>query len=515
METGTQQGAEALEHLLYILSALGEMAEQMTSNPNPTSSIKAILRMAKGAFGIGKGALFLFRPDDDSLEMVAEGLEDRTLSLSVPGAARRFFLAEGGAPLTELSEPHPSLIEFAEANAEALASLPSAIWLPLSVNRHFVGLLMLGEKLSRDPLSRTEMDILTLIGRQLAVALHNYRLNAELKSANMQLGLKVRQLEQLYDISRDISSTLDRNRITRELVIRTIELLDARKGMLLLLDEEGHTLEAAAWFGFESFDASPTWTAQESWLGPVITQRDPLITSDGLPAHLRAHSCVAVPVAYQDRVLGVLAVFDKESREGVGSFTDEDVPLMVSLANQAATSIENARLYELATVDGLTKLFIRRHFEQRLSEELRRAERYGTVLSLMILDIDHFKKFNDTYGHQTGDEVIKLVAKTIRASVREEDIPARFGGEEMLVLMPETDTEGAHKMAERVREAIQAVALPGPAGEALAVTVSVGVATWPLHAGDADALVEVADKALYQSKQGGRNRTTVWNDPTA
>jgi diguanylate cyclase (GGDEF)-like protein len=491
------------------------MAEQMTTNPNPTSSIKAILRMAKGAFGIGKGALFLFRPDDECLVMVAEGLDDRALTLPMPAATRRFLLAEGGAPLTDLAEPHPAVSEFMALNTEALASLPQSIWLPLSVNRHFVGLLMLGEKLSRDPLSRTEMDILTLIGRQLAVALHNFRLNAELKAANLQLGLKVRQLEQLYDISRDISSTLDRNRITRELVIRTIELMDARKGMLLLLDEEGQNLEAAAFFGFESFEASPTWSAAESWLGPVITQRVPLLLEEGLPAHLRAKSCLAVPVEYQERVLGVLVVFDKESRDGIEAFGPEDVPLLVSLANQAATSIENARLYELATVDGLTKLYIRRHFEQRLSEELRRAERYGTVLSLMILDIDHFKKFNDTYGHQTGDEVIKIVARTIKASVREEDIPARYGGEEMLVLMPETDTEGAHKMAERVREAIQAAALPGPTGEALQVTVSVGVGTWPLHAEDADGLIEVADKALYQSKQGGRNRTTIWAEPSA
>ena len=153
-------------------------------------------------------------------------------------------------------------------------------------------------------------------------------------------------------------------------------------------------------------------------------------------------NCTDLPraAAFYDRVLGVLAVFDKESRDGVEAFTDDDVPLVVSLANQAATSIENARLYELATVDGLTKLYIRRHFEQRLSEELRRAERYGTVLSLMILDIDHFKKFNDTYGHQTGDEVIKLVARTLKDCIRIGiDVPGRFGGEELVVFLPETD----------------------------------------------------------------------------
>jgi diguanylate cyclase (GGDEF)-like protein len=514
MDGNLEAGSEhSLERLLYILAALGEMAEQMTTNPNPTSSIRAIMRMAKGAFGIGKGALFLYRGDDHILELVPEGADERQLTLEVPNDARRFFLAEGGFPLTDLDDPHDALREFLKVNAETLALLPRSIWLPLSVNRHFLGLLMLGEKLSREFLSQTELDILILIGRQFAVALHNYSLNVDLKTANMQLGLKVRQLEQLYDISRDISSSLDRTKITRELIVHAIELLDARKGLLLTLSEGGHRLDVAASFGFDEAPSTPLWGARDGWLGSVLTEGVPLFATGDIPAELKASSVVAVPVAYQERVFGVLAIFDKEARSGVEAFGLDDVPLLVNLASQAATAIENARLYELATVDGLTKLFIRRHFEQRLSEELRRAVRYEQRLSLMIMDIDHFKRFNDTYGHAVGDEVLKLVARTIKASVRENlDIPARYGGEELLVLMPETDGEGAWAMAERVREAIEAESLTGPNGEILRVTVSVGVATWPQHARDEDSLLEAADKALYRSKQAGRNRTTVCED---
>jgi diguanylate cyclase (GGDEF)-like protein len=489
------------------------MAEQMTTNPNPTSSIRAIMRMAKGAFGIGKGALFLYRPEDQVLELVAEGsVEERQPGLlAVPTDARRYFLAEGGFPIMEWD--HAALQEFLAVNADTLAGQPGAIWLPLAVNRHFLGLLMLGEKLSKEPLTQTELDILILIGRQFAVALHNFSLNVDLKTANMQLGLKVRQLEQLYDISRDITSTLDRSKITREVIVRAIELLDARKGMLLTLGEGGNRLDPAASFGFAEPPALPMRGAREGWLGGVLIDGEPLLLDEGVPPELEASSCIAVPVAYQGRVFGVLAVFDKEDRAGVGAFAEEDVPLLVNLASQAATAIENARLYELATVDGLTKLFIRRHFEQRLTEELTRARRYDTRVSLMILDIDHFKRFNDSWGHATGDEVLKLVARTIKAIIREDvDIPARYGGEEMLVLMPETDADGAWAMAERVREAIEAVPLPGPTGEVLHVTASVGVATWPLHARDEEGLLEAADKALYRSKQAGRNRSTMWQD---
>ncbi|HEY9722102.1 MAG TPA: sensor domain-containing diguanylate cyclase [Oscillatoriaceae cyanobacterium] len=513
MDARTQEDVEALERLLYILSALGEMAEQMTTNPNPLTSLRAILHMAKGAFGIGRGALLLYQGADQTLTMVGEGLEERPAALEVGPEARRYFLAEAGNLLEDPGEPHPALNSFFAANADALAGLPQALWLPLSVNRHFLGVLMLGEKLSRQPLNRTESDTITLIGRQLAVALHNFQLNRELKGANLQLGLKVRQLEQLYDISRDISSTLDRSRITREVVIRAIELVDARKGMLLAVSDVGDRLEAVSTFGFEHVDGQLAWPLN-GWLSPIIASRAPVHFDEVLPPELSAERCLAVPVAYQERLFGVLAVFDKEIRGALGEFTDEDLPLLINLASQAATAIENARLYELATVDGLTKLYIRRHFEQRLAEELRRSQRYGTRCSLMTLDIDHFKNFNDTYGHAIGDEVLKLVARTIRASVREElDIPARFGGEEMMVLMPETDANGAMSLAERVREAIEAVALPGPGGVPLRVTVSIGVATYPQHAETEDALLEAADKALYESKRGGRNRTTLAAEP--
>ncbi|MFP5502559.1 MAG: diguanylate cyclase, partial [Candidatus Sericytochromatia bacterium] len=401
------------------------------------------------------------------------------------------------------------LLEFFLANEATVRSQPQSVWLPLTVNRHFVGLLMLGEKLSRERLSQTEVDILTLIGRQFSVAIHNFRLNTELKSANLQLGLKVRQLEQLNDINRSISSTLERSKIMREVVIRTCELLDARRGMLLTLTEDGSRLAAAAAFGFEWLDPLPSWEAEGAWASGAL-EGGLLLDAPALPESLRSTSCMVAPVSYQDRVFGVLAVFDKEDRASVGAFAPEDLPLLTGLASQAATAIENARLYELATVDGLTQLYIRRHFEQRLAEELKRAQRYSARASLMILDIDHFKKFNDTYGHQTGDEVLKLVAKTVKANVREElDVPGRFGGEELLVLMPETEPAGAWALAERVREAIASTPLPGPDGETLHVTVSVGVATYPLHGHDEESLLEAADKALYVSKARGRNRSTM------
>lgn len=498
-----------LERLLYILSALGEMAEQMTTNPNPQSSIRAIVRMASGTLGIGRAALLLYLPDEGVLQSVATA-EEAVARLAVSGDVRRFMVSEGGT-LIDRERPHEALLEFMGTNAAALEVLPAATWLPLTVNRQFLGLLMLGDRLSRAPLTQTERDLLVLIGRQLAVALHNHQLKTSLLAANKQLGQKVWQLEQLYDISRDISSSLDRGHIATELMLRAIELLNARKGCLFLKDESGEWCETIASFGFPERAGSLRFPLSHPWLAAVLASGEPrTFTGEELPDGLQAELALCAPIAYQERNLGVLVVFDKEAAAGLEPFDPEaDVPMLANMASLAATAIENARLYELATVDGLTRLFIRRHFEQRLLEELRRAERYDTQASLLIMDIDHFKRFNDTYGHQTGDEVLKLVARTIRASIRDVDVPGRFGGEELLVLMPETEPAGALIMAERVREAIAAVPLPGPAGEVLHVMVSVGVATFPVHARDAEALIEAADRALYQSKAQGRNRTTL------
>ncbi|MEB3221867.1 MAG: diguanylate cyclase [Candidatus Sericytochromatia bacterium] len=500
---------DALERMLYILSALGEMAEQMTANPNPESSIRAIIRMASGAFGIGRGALLVYRPEAQLLESVGgEGGPPLEVSADV----RRWFLAEGGT-VVDREHPHEALVDFLQANAPAVEAYPPSIWLPLTVNRTFMGLLMLGDRLSREPLSRVETDILMLIGRQLAVALHNHALKSSISAANLKLGLKVRQLEQLYDISRDLSSSLDRGRIAREVMVRAIELLDARKGVLVLPDEAGLAHESAAIFGFEERDEGFSWPAEASWLAPAWEARGPLLLeADALPAELGARNAMLAPIRYQDRTFGVVAVLDHEARQQLGAFDLEEAgPLLANLASLAATAMENARLYELATVDGLTRLYIRRHFEQRLVEELRRAERYGLALSLMIMDIDHFKRFNDTYGHQQGDEVLRHVARTVRASIRDLDTPGRYGGEELLVLMPETDGAGAEVMAERVRQAIEGAGLLGPAGEDLRVTVSVGVATWPRDARDAEAMIEAADRALYRAKAAGRNRTCAAN----
>lgn len=173
----------------------------------------------------------------------------------------------------------------------------------------------------------------------------------------------------------------------------------------------------------------------------------------------------------------------------------------------------NQRLQEMSIRDGLTTLFNRRHFDGRLEEEAQRARRYARKFALEMIDIDHFKRVNDTYGHTCGDEILKQIAQIMKENTRETDVICRYGGEEFSILLIETDEESAYDHAERLRETVAASPFTNgqdPLSEK--VTISVGVAFFPQDGGDPQRLVESADGALYAAKRGGRNQVKRANE---
>jgi len=177
------------------------------------------------------------------------------------------------------------------------------------------------------------------------------------------------------------------------------------------------------------------------------------------------------------------------------------------VADIFAAAIQNAhyvqRVKQLAFLDGLTGIFNRRYLETRLNEEIERSRRYDTILSVAMVDVDHFKRLNDEFGHLLGDEVLRQVACLLSQLLRKSDVVCRYGGEEFVVLLPQTSTEQALLVAEKLRRAIEEWKFPGVPR---AVTISVGVATCPDHATTRDQLLKAADNALYTAKQTGRNR---------
>jgi diguanylate cyclase (GGDEF)-like protein len=165
----------------------------------------------------------------------------------------------------------------------------------------------------------------------------------------------------------------------------------------------------------------------------------------------------------------------------------------------------------MAVTDGLTGLFNHRTFQEKLSGEFRRMQRLAGPLSLLLIDIDFFKKINDAYGHPAGDEVLRGIAAVIRETIRNIDIPARYGGEEFAAILLGTNHEGARKMAERLRKTISEKTFSLD-GKEVVVTVSIGAATSPYDTGGREELVEKADQALYHAKRSGRNRCVLWSE---
>lgn len=220
---------------------------------------------------------------------------------------------------------------------------------------------------------------------------------------------------------------------------------------------------------------------------------------------LKIRSAICVPLQMRDRLLGLLYV--DTSLEGY-RFTEEEVALLAAFADQAVIALENARLYELAVTDELTQSYVRRYFDLRLREAVDHGERYGSKLTVMLLDLDHFKRINDSHGHPAGDLALLHVARVLRENVRNSDVTCRYGGEEFAVLFHEQSTEDSVVPAERIREAIESLAL-SHAGQTIHFTVSMGLASYPKNGRDADAVVNAADQALYEAKRRGRNQVCI------
>jgi diguanylate cyclase (GGDEF)-like protein len=227
--------------------------------------------------------------------------------------------------------------------------------------------------------------------------------------------------------------------------------------------------------------------------------------------HIGGASALAAPLSATeggDRVLAIVSV-----ARGDRPFTPAERELFSYLTSQAAVSVENVDLHETvqrqAVTDELTGLFNHRRFQEVMSAEVERARRYDQEMGLIMLDIDNFKRVNDTYGHMQGDMVLREVARVLRQSAREIDEPARYGGEEMAVALPQTDLEGAFRFAERVRQRIEALELPLLDGDGiLRVTASFGAASLSTAPqSDKEGLVAAADAALYRAKRSGKNRT--------
>ena len=322
---------------------------------------------------------------------------------------------------------------------------------------------------------------------------------------------RVRRYRMLRGVAQVLTSSLDFEKTASLIARKAFDVVG--KGNLCILylaDVEGQNLALKA--SWKSKVKSKTGDGFDDWVlkqGQVLlvedVEKDFRFKPGDVTTERRVISLISAPLISGENVIGVLRV----DSETAGTFLTGDLRLLNVFAVLSAAAIENARLYrkteELAITDGLTGLYVHRYFYERLGEELKRAMRSHSFLSFLMIDIDHFKNYNDRYGHSVGDIVLKKVADILRKEAGDGSVVARYGGEEFAIILPMSEKKEAVKKAELIREAIAGKSVT-VRGEKTSITISVGVATFPLDAMEKKDIVRQADEALLRAKKKGRDK---------
>jgi diguanylate cyclase (GGDEF)-like protein len=323
-----------------------------------------------------------------------------------------------------------------------------------------------------------------------------------------------RQLMDVGELGKEMNAALPYRETVERVLSRSKAFLHADFAALLLLDADARAFSLEGAQGV----LSPTLSAECCAFTPDCPVRQAI--AGGRLTRSIDHTCSLFPHTMKDQLvipvhvenIGDMAVLATSTTgDYVGLLSDD---ILVALQNHVQSALTNAHKYDAirrqVVTDHLTRLYNRRYFMNRAGEEIERSLRHQAPLSVLMIDIDHFKEFNDTYGHATGDRVLQTVARAMQDALRKPDICARHGGEEFAVLLPKTPGENAYYVAERVRRTLSGTRYTGLGLSAEAnITISVGVATCPRDATDLNALMELADKALYRAKAAGRDQVVL------
>lgn len=329
-----------------------------------------------------------------------------------------------------------------------------------------------------------------------------------------------------YEISKELNLELKFSEVLDMLMRIAHSIMEYDRISISLVEENGESAKIIAVEGQEDeFTNDYVFPLDEGLNGWVIRRNKPILVSDlerggeyfiprytkGEKSNYDLRSFLAAPIGFSNKCLGVISIESKKPNV----YVERHENILVMLCNNIGAALERSIIYQklesMATTDGLTGLNNYRSFRLRLNEEINRARRYQMQFSLLMLDIDHFKKFNDTYGHLVGDRVLQNISEILSTTLRNIDYVARYGGEEFCAILLNTVGKAAKLSAERIRINIEQNPLKHD-GTPLPSTVSIGVAMYPDDSDQEDDLIDCADKALYRAKASGRNRVVMYNE---
>jgi len=367
------------------------------------------------------------------------------------------------------------------------------------------------------------MQIVAALCSQTALAIENNHLRQVLYR-------KFDKFAAISELTRAITPIQNYQTLLRKILDESAGLLRAEQGSLMLVDHETDELLLSAKMGaVENLTVRLRIHRGEGIAGKVAEFGEAMLVEDlehdqrirqKNRMNYKTRSFVSVPLKIDDRVIGVINLSDKTTGE---VFNEEDLKLIQAFATHAAIVMDRnvflnqtEELKKLTITDHLTGLASRRYFFERLKVELARSERHGHHFSLLMLDVDDFKHCNDTLGHQFGDKVLKDMAATIVNTIRSMDIASRYGGDEFIIILPETDEALAIDIAERMRANVEKKRAGSSKdvdhGGQDAITASIGIACYPEHGSTIEHLLINVDAALYRAKNSGKNRMAVFHN---
>lgn len=397
-----------------------------------------------------------------------------------------------------------------------------------------------------------QIQTLEIIASQAAIAIENARLYDVTRQRAEEMAL-------LYEISLELSADLNMDQVLRNLLEKCRQLMPMDSFYVALYEKATHTIYYPLFFDHGNFKNIPARDIQVTpgLTGEVIISAKTIYLPDTTDPETAKHyqiihvggtptrSFLGVPMIVRGNVIGVISMQSQHPNR----YSPEQIRLFETIASQAAIAVENSRMYEdarkeiserrqaqenlqqsnqelqvqlnrveslqnelreQAVRDALTGLHNRRYLDESFRQHLIRMRRKSSSLAVMMLDIDHFKSFNDTYGHNAGDQMLVMLGQLLRQHTRQSDVACRYGGEEFVVLLTDTSLNIATKRAEEIRLAFEASGIEFE-GKSLRTTISIGLAVYPQHGSDPEELLIQADQAMYAAKSNGRNQVVAWN----
>ena len=499
---------------LFALSEKDQEANAYQSLFALDDAFASVIELIRRALACHTAALYWRDPEGESFhlrEILSQEQKLETAAALAPGQGLLGWALAERKPLRlgQRREMGASLVYYRrDPGVRSLLAVPL-------VEGDSVSGLLVADSLKPDAFRAEDEKLLSTFGRRV-IEIHEH---ARLLR---RTSIEAAKFKGLTELSHRLNTTLNLEEILEIVLLAARPLLSSDLAAITLAAEEGEGQILAAAAGEEGPKLiGRTFSPAGSLVGWVLAERKyfshqalgdreiktPVFSAKLDPPGLQSLLCY--PLRLGADLFGTLVFLSRQPH----AFSDYESQVAGLIADLSATAVSNARLYrqteKLALTDGLTGLYNHRRFQERLSEEIARCERNPQPLSLVLIDLDHFKRVNDQYGHPVGDTVLRGVAKLLKESIRQVDLAARYGGEEFVLLLVGTDLAGAHRLAERIRTASERLSFRGE-GQEFKVSLSLGLASYPGDARRKEDLIARADQALYHAKQGGRNRSVLY-----